>query len=605
MSSDPDPAGAQWVWTTRWFVAALPKLAFPWTEAPEIYVSQNTALRLTDGKLLFPYQWCYLDRRLRKPYTEFNLESLSAVRVRSMLEVLGRLSQWVRFNASRPTTIASQFNYLSMFLAWVDGHEHQRRFEAVLIDAELALDALKLHHAYLRQMVLANQMTGSYAASRDQSAIRLLSELHDRVYLNDIEPLVNPHDGAGTRAPREELVGQWMSTLQAVFDSVDRLWSGLATDQPLQRGARHVIRVSATDDAQVVVLPLHYDLARLLDLACVAFAGLAIGDSGANLSQVARYEAPDDLQAQLAQPERVSLTHKVIKFRAGGVPVPVHLSATTLTRLRAYLRIREQLIALMGNGDIAPMFVQCQYADWVSPRKRSTPHGVKGLNQRLLQTLRTRVGAIGVVLPPITLQQLRSYKQQHVLRKHGIKVAADTMGHSIVTAIRAYSKAQEDVRRGDMGQFLSSLSATMIQATAENQEEQGVTRTAVGACKAHGQPAAADPQPQVTPDCRKTEGCFFCAQLRVHADEEDTRKLVSCRHVLVRLAPLQGSTGAADRVYTAVIDRVDALLSTIEQKAPDLYQRVWDDVHSHGNLSAYWAVKLQQLHLLGMLTPPA
>lgn len=124
----------------------------------------------------------------------------------------------------------------------------------------------------------------------------------------------------------------------------------------------------------------------------------------------------------------------------------------------------------------------------------------------------------------------------------------------------------------------------------------------MGSCKEESNPVAVDVHPVVNPDCMKTEGCFFCAQYRVHADETDLRKLLSCRHVLQQLAPLQGESSAADRVYVAVIERIDALLDELRCRIPQEYKQIEHDVQVAGNLSRYWAVKLQQLHLLGLLS---
>ena len=195
------------------------------------------------------------------------------------------------------------------------------------------------------------------------------------------------------------------------------------------------------------------------------------------------------------------------------------------------------------------------------------------------------------------------YKQQHVAREHGIKVAADVMGHSIATAVRNYSVTQESVRQGEMGQFLMSLTSTVLESSRGLPEAVATVGIAVGSCKGEGNPIAIDVYPVVKPDCKKTEGCFFCAQYRVHADETDLRKLLSCRHVLQRLAPMQGESATADRVYAAVIDRIDVLLAEMRHRIPREHERIEHDVQVTGNLSRYWATKLQQLHLLGVLPP--
>jgi hypothetical protein len=590
-----------WISNTPTFVATLPVVEFPFDCIPEIYVPDRTVLHLPDGARAHAYLWCYLERKSAAGRTKWKPASLSPARVAALPKVIERLSKWSRFNAVRAVCINNCFRFLSQFIRWADGVEHKGKFELLLTDANLALEALKSHHTYLRQLLQSNRIGRTTAARRDHQAINILSLIHDRSYSDDIEALSDLACG-GTKPPQEQEVMQFMSTLQAIFDSAVRqiLRDGDETDTD---GIRHrVIRVSAMNDAGTVTLPQSYAEDRLMELACVAFAGLAIGDSGANLAQIQAYEEPEDLLEQLAQPDRVNLTQKAIKFRAGGKPVPVHLTTITLSRLRAYLKIRERLVARLNGRDIAPMFVQCGYGvanDRSGPRK---PISVRALDSNFLKHLRCRIRSIGSELPPITLRQLRMYKQQHLVRKHGVKVAAETMGHSVATAIAKYCKAQESVRDNEMGQFLKSLTSTVLVPSRGLPEAVPTVRIAVGSCKEESNPVAIDVHPVVNPDCKKTEGCFFCAQYRVHADETDLRKLLSCRHVLQQLAPLQGESIAADRVYVAVIDRIGALLEELRCRIPQEYQQIAHDVQVAGNLSRYWAVKLQQLHLLGLLS---
>lgn len=586
------------------FVAKLPVVEFPFDNLPDVYVPQRTVLRLSDGKLIQPYLCCYLERRTAGRdgggNTVYNPTSLSPVRVAALPQVIERLSMWCRFKAARAASIVGVFRWLLQFLAWADSAENKNKFEAVLTDADLAHEALKGHHTYLRQLLQAHRISHATAAGRDQGAIAVLCEIHGRSYKDDIEPL-SQLGKCSTEAPREQDVEQFMATLQAVFDSAARqiLRDGEETQGRCAR--RRVIRLSATDDSRAVTLPQRYTDVRLMELACVAFAGLAIGDSGANLAQIQAYEEPEDLQDQLGQPERINLRRRVIKFRAGGKLVPVYLTSTTVSRLGTYLRIRERLVAQLGGGDIAPLFVQCRFG----PRPGAEPVSVRALDDLLLKHLRNKLDFIGGELPAITLRQLRAYKQQHLLRKDGVKVAAELMGHSVATAIAAYSRAEESVRLGEMGQFLRSLISTVLTPSRDLPGTAVTVGIASGSCAAHGKPEPTVTNPVVEPNCSKAEGCFFCAQYRVHADEIDLRKLLSCRAVLQRVTLLQGESLAADRVYVAVLDRIDMLLAELRRRMGKAYEQVERDVQVAGNLSRYWAVKLQQLHLLGMLTPAA
>lgn len=593
-----------WVKCTRNFVGEMSSMSFPFDELPEVYVPQRTVLNLPDGQRVHTYQWCYLQRAVRSGSSaELNLVSLSPARVEAMPSVIRRLSQWFRFDGARPQSVAKHLRCIGQFLAWADSPEHEGRYEQVLPNADLALQALKGYHSYLRQLLQAHQIGANAAAARDQIVINAFSELHGRTFLDEIEPLSRvPSDGI--RAPRDEEVAAFLSTVQGTFDSAAWLVLHDGGDANRASADHRMLRVSATDDSRVVTLAEGYSEVRLMELAAVAFAALVIGDSGANLAQIQDYEEPEDLEQQLAQPDRVNLTQKAIKLRAGGKTVPVSLTTTTLSRLRTYLQIRECLRVRLDCGDIAPLFVQCAYGN-VKGFLGLVPVSLRALDKVFLSYLRSKFQVIGVKLPSVSLQQLRLFKQQDVLRKRGVKVAAEVMGHSIATAIRAYSKAQEDVRRGEMGKFLSGLESRVLECSDGPADDVPTVGIPTGSCRDHGSPVAIETESVVIPDCDKSEGCFFCAKFRVHADAQDARKLLSCRHVLQRLAPLQGESATADRVFVAVTDRIDALLKEIRHRAPDVHEHVRQDVEERGNLTRYWAVKLQQLYLLGMLPAAA
>lgn len=352
------------------------------------------------------------------------------------------------------------------------------------------------------------------------------------------------------------------------------------------------------------MLPEKYSDERLMELACVAYAGIALADSGANLAPMQALELNGEILEQLDRPSRVNQTYREVKFRAAGALVPIHFTVITTSRMRAYLQVRKKLIERLDADDPQTLLVHCVYAVTGGVWLDRQPVGVKSLDGSFLTTLRNKVKAVGGKLPTINLRQLRLYKQGKVQLSDGVVVAAKVMGHSLSTAIRAYSKVHRRVRASEMGSFLDSLTATVI-AERQPGERSTTTEIPAGSCAAHGRPSlrgAADQQPPLAlPDCKKTEGCFFCAHYRIHVDEIDLRKLLSCRYVLRRLSRFQGSGSTADRIFTAVLDRIEALLAELRGRGSLNFQQIADDVDVAGNLGRYWAVKLQQLSLLGML----
>ncbi|MES2009435.1 MAG: hypothetical protein V4468_11130 [Pseudomonadota bacterium] len=581
---------AHWQRCTPTYVKTLPVLDFPFETPPDIYVPASTVLRLGDGSQVYAFQWCHLRRDGKGRMTSFDVASLSEARVKAMPLALERLSKWFRFNNARPLSVKRSLLNLGSLLSWADQPQHAGRFEALLRDPDLALEALMGHHTYLRNQLQSHQLASETVGSRDRDAIACLSEIHGRVYKDYIEPLQSTK-GKGTEAPDAQAVGEFSSTLQAIFDSAAEIVLGERPVPPVR-----LLRVSASDDSKVVELRASYGPLRLMELACVAYAGLVFVDSGANLSVLKEYEEPENLEEQLAEPDRINLTQKAVKFRAGGKDVEVHLSVTTMTRLKTYLRVRQALVTSLGGDDIAPVFVQCAYDN-----PKGEPTAVCTLDQDFLHYIRRKVTRAGASLPSVTLRQLRAYKQQDLVRRAPVAVAAKVMGHSVKTAIMAYCKAQETTRQGEMGEFLGSLQKTVLAASEGRPERSHQKVIPIGICADHGNPSPTASSAVVAPDCSKVEGCFFCDNYRLHADAEDMRKLMSCRRVLKYIVPLNGDSVRAERVYTAVVDRIDMLLGELKRRQPQAYETVLVDVEERGQLTRYWAGKLQQLHLLGML----
>ena len=581
---------------------AFPTIDFPFDDAPSICAPDKTVLRLQHGKRLPIFVWCHLDRHVAGAINFYNPTSLSAVRVAAFPQAIRRLSEHFRLRAASARTIYDVVSSFSRFLVWLDNKEHDGRFESILSDPDLVLQALELYHRHLKGKVLTHMSNRNTVANQEQATLQVLSVIHNHQYTDDFEKI-----GFGlrkvTKAPKSEDVAQLMSTLTAIFDSACRILESCARSE--SDGTWRLL-FSATDDKQGAYLPEGYSRARLMELAAMCYAELVICDSGVNLAQIQLYEEPHDLSKQLAEPDRISLTQKVIKLRAGGKAVPLTMTAVTLTRLRYFAKIRHEIIELLSCDDIAPFFFKCEYTNIIGRTAQlrlkiggMEPVAVLPISDRFPVELRKKVAAAGAKLPNVTLRQLRSHKQQYLVRHYGLQVAAATMGHTIATAVKAYSAAQEQVQANDIGRFMSSLHKTVVRST--DSRSSTLVSMPAGGCTSHGKPMPSDPSPLVRPDCIKTEGCFFCEHFRVHADTEDLRKLLSCRNVLLKIGHLQGESALADRVYESVLRRIDFLLLELRQiLGTDVFDQIEADITA-GNFTRYWAAKVQQLGLLGLI----
>ena len=582
---------------------ALPNVEFPFNKTPSLWAPERTVLRLDHGKRVPLFVWLYLDRSADGPTHLFNPASLSTVRLAAIPQAIRRLSDHFRLQGTSPKTVYSVFASFARFLAWIDNKEHGSLFESVLSDPDLALQAFELYHRYLKGRIQSHTLHRRTGVNQHNNTLQVLSVIHNRDYGDEIEK-ISPGIAGTTKAPRSEDVAQFMSSLTAIFDSACRILESCVNTY---NDGTWQLSISTVDDSQVVRLPKGYSRGRLMELAAMSFTGLIIGDSGANLAQVQIYEEPQDLSEQLAEPDRISLTQKVVKLRAGGKAVPVTMTAVTFTRLRRFTKIRHQIIELLGCDDIGPFFFKCEYArvqGGVCESKSRVglmePLTVRPISDHFPVELRKKVAAAGAKLPCVTLRQLRTHKQQHLVRHYGLNVAADAMGHTIATAVKAYCAVQEGVQANEIGRFMSSMHK-IVGRGAYSQSTPFVSVPA-GGCASHGNPEPSAPAPLVQPDCTKTEGCFFCENFRVHADEEDLRKMLSCQKVLLKIGHLQGESEQADRVYGSVLERIELLLRELHQiLGTAVYERIEADIGA-GNITRYWAVKVQQLGLLGLIS---
>lgn len=121
----------------------------------------------------------------------------------------------------------------------------------------------------------------------------------------------------------------------------------------------------------------------------------------------------------------------------------------------------------------------------------------------------------------------------------------------------------------------------------------GVER-AVGICGEYGNPHSLESNTPVPTDCRSAEGCLFCDKFRVHADERDTRKLLSCRYCLQQTSHFAASEEQFQSLFGVIFDRIGLLLAEIERRVPGLVSRLQREIEE-GELDPYWAAKLELL----------
>lgn len=567
-------------------------ISFPLQDGVDVFNPLHTILDLGDGTTVRLDRLCYEGSNNR-------VESVTCSRSHhAVVKLVKKLSDYVKVFGLRPGSSSRYFKELRRFLDVIDLPEFNGQYRHLFEDADTAHDALIAANTLIRQEVQAGKRYLNTAAANLGAARRILSLLHDREFADEVEILTNSDRlRRRTVAPEETEVQIFVSTLTATFDMCVSRVLNRANDN-LQKDGEQMHSSSGSKDATLRLKESVTDT-QVLDLACVCFAGIAIADSGANEATIAKLEYSKEIDDAMQNAQAVSMRLKEVKLRAGGKEVPIHFTAITRSRLSAYLAIRKRILTVAGDDTLQTLFVRASYLESNGDRIKAQKISP------LLMVMRARLKSLAnIELPKITLRQLRLKSGNKFTELAGPQISAARLGQTLSTAIKNYNSASPGQQRDEFSEFFASLAKTAVHAArAPGASAHSASDLSTGGCKDVGNPRKIDAAPAgIEPDCRKTEGCLFCDQYAIHADETDIRKLLSCEYVINRLAPSRGSADEVTKLYGQISKRITTLLAELKLRSPMVYSSVEQDVSAAGNLTPYWAAKYSQLCLLGLVT---
>lgn len=316
--------------------------------------------------------------------------------------------------------------------------------------------------------------------------------------------------------------------------------------------------------------------------ALQAFTLLFIAHTGMNLEQVRTLEWGGEYEVGTVRQK-----FRVVKWRAHGKQQSFEIQSTFLADFKRFLELRSYLL----NGR------ECRWLFFSL--------GIRGLGQPgqmkyyAPRQMYQRLMRIDTTLPVITPRQWRSANVDWMLRKEvPLSVAADVVQNSEETLKEAYVAGSSETHRTEITAFLDKVSTIVLEGTQGSQEGP------VGRCTDYGRPKADGTSSSVSPDCRNPEGCFFCDNYKVHADEHDVRKLISCRFCIQKTSSLAANVEHFDSVFGEILSRIDELLFEIGRRIqePELISNITRSVEVFGELDDYWAAKLELLIQLDLVS---
>lgn len=614
-----------------------------------------------DIKILFPEQvilkfdkvgsidvgaLCYLHRgpNNRNQPNDSHLvdkSSFNHARAKCVESFIWFISEQFKNSGKRVITVHGKFQtFVTHFMVWADSNKH---YEVLEVE-DSARVAFREYVAYLKEQTLQNVISVNWAARLHEKSQYVLEEFLNIDRLSQGIKLIRRVAQATepTKVPCEDDSSKILALSEALFRGFSQLVidkmefpfrlniphylgykdNGLwifplakwcmppyqsSDPEKLTRGCRaydfvngrlalleqieqrykyRCLAKSALRSAHIRLSKAnenHRDFSRRQAAmqANLAFVLLFIANTGMNLSQVFDLTWSADYKSQV---ERQGF--RTIKWRAAGRVCQFEITAAFLPSFKHYLKLREYLL----NGKT------CDYLFiTLGARKVETPK--KMLRADLENYYRT-LRIIDPNLPKVTARQWRTAKSDWLIRNTDPSTAAIILHNSEKTVLKHYADGSETRHLDEMSNFLNGVAETVV--NKGQVIDQGIERS-IGVCSSFGMPHQLLGNVPVIPDCHAPEGCLFCDKFKIHADDRDTRKLVSCRYCLSQTSHLVSSEEQFQKLFAPIFDRIKYLLDEINQRDEMMVTRILREVEEFGELDSYWANKLEMFTALELI----
>jgi len=298
--------------------------------------------------------------------------------------------------------------------------------------------------------------------------------------------------------------------------------------------------------------------------------------SGANFEVLKKAIIDEDISFEVTRPK-----FRAFKARANGKEIAIEFGTQVYGMLRVYLRLRRKLLG--GRG--------CQLLFFNSEFQEVTDSFYKR-TERFLNKVNS----------PIALprsRQTRANKADYLMRNFGLEVASDILQNSSGTLARHYAAGRESDTARELSNFYDSI---LSQVVSRNTLVD-IVSVGVGSCRGFGQPASSDSE--VNSNCTDPEGCVFCDKFIVCTDDEDVRKLLSCKFFLNKLSASAGDADFNFSIYNKYIGRIDCILREVASSSVQVEKMIKSievEVSKGDCLDPYWESKLEMLISIGVIT---
>lgn len=293
-----------------------------------------------------------------------------------------------------------------------------------------------------------------------------------------------------------------------------------------------------------------------------------------------------------------------VKPRANGKTVAPEFGARFTPTFKKILEIREWLLAGKESNRVFSI----------------APKGTNNIGFVATSALATLKKVLNKFCPHIkwvtATQWRKNISYQYISLSGGdTSLTAEKLSNTESTLAKNYTRPALDEFASQISNLFELIHSAAVARTRtkENIEVRIVSQynpdnsTSVGSCAkadtASPQRAAGFTEQAPKPSCRDPETCLFCDFYSVHADEDDIRRLLSLRYIVIS-SKSQQNHERWEQKFGPIVHRIDEVLSAIScinTDLPRLICQVKDEVES-GYLDPFWSIHLDTMIDIGALS---
>ncbi|WP_154861840.1 hypothetical protein [Pseudomonas fluorescens] len=580
--------------------------------------------------------FCYKERSRTKAKKSVNNQSLIPTRCEALRNWTESAIERVQIKNLQPVTVGSKFERLTVFLDYADSALLKDPCE----DAESYANALRSYTNHLRN-TFSTERSASYLQLLQSEAIRSGSWFFPQTttdFKNNLFLIRAPkHSKKQTTTPSEEEMQQSLSISSKIFNQLfditmqftkfpcqvnfdkdptwiipsnpwyvgsvekkSKTWNYQAgrpltqdeTTDSVDTWRKTSIRTQKTIDRanSEQYTQLRYMLASF---ARDAFLALFCANSGLNEKQI--IDLPEDLEIIKDTNNHLLCA---IKNRSGGKKIYGTITHVFRPSLEKYIDLRKYLLRDKQHPKL--FFRTCSTEDLT----------LNDLDEGALVKYYDKIDkTLQIDIPKLGYRRLRKFKSIWLRKHRGVKVSANSMGHTPRTSDTNYSEENKETAETEMTTFFLKLSESVSDRIVgitlkEFRSPEKDLATQAAHCTSLDHPMPEIQAVSAIVKCGNPRGCLFCENFRIHADEEDVRKICSQKYVTMETMSLTDSESHFNEVHGETIARIDLYLDHISKlsKSKELMvKRIHHDVFSNENLTPYWSKMMNFFISSGMI----